>query len=622
MNYPTGSGNTKYPTSAKTLPEMFNTQLKLYTDKPLVSYKVNGQYVDLSYNEVNHKIRSTAKFLLESGIKKNDAVCVFSENRYEWWIADMAALYIGAVSVPIYSTNSSEEAEYILKDCGARACFVGSEVHLEKVLKILKKLPKLKTLVIFNEPSKKTKDVLSLNEVIEAGAKSKKEKEIDKRCEAIVPDDLVTIMYTSGTTGNPKGVMLTHKNVLCNIKQSVAMFEPWVHTEAVFMSFLPLSHALARTLNYYLPIYGGTKVSFVESILNTLIQDFVLARPTIIVSVPRIFEKIHTNVRAKVANGMFIKKAIFSWAMKVAVKNLKYNCQNLERTGFFKFQFNLANKIIFTKLLKTIGFDNLDFIISGGGPLSVADAEFFVGMGVNLFEGYGLTETTPVVTCNPMGLKKLGSVGVPLQNTIVKISDEGEVLIKGPQVMKGYYKQPAETKEMFDKKGFLKTGDLGRIDEDGYLWLTGRIKEIIITAGGKNISPQNIESALIVSKYIEQCAVIGDGRKYLSLLIVPPFAELEKWASKNGIIFRTRSELLNNPGVLKLYKKEIQELLTRFSQVEQIKKFKLMPIEWSQETGELTPTLKVKRKVIAEKYHKEIEGMYADDKLDGKFIGD
>jgi len=306
--------------------------------------------------------------------------------------------------------------------------------------------------------------------------------------------------------------------------------------------------------------------------------------------------------------------------MKVAAKNLKYNCQNLERKGLFKLQFNLANKIIFSKILKAIGFDNLDFIISGGGPLSVADAEFFVGMGVNLFEGYGLTETSPVAACNPQAQKKIGSVGVPLPNTIIKISDEGEVLIKGPQVMKGYYKNPAATKEVFDKKGFYKTGDLGRIDDDGYLWLTGRIKDIIITAGGKNISPQKIESELMLSKYIEQCAVIGDRRKYLSLLVVPAFAELEKWASKNGVVFRTRHELVKNPGVLKLYRNEINNLLARFSQVEQVKKFKLMPNEWSQDTGELTPTLKVKRKVVVEKYHKEIEEMYVDDKLDEKFI--
>ena len=621
MNYPTGPGKTKYPTSAKTLPEMFNMQLKRYGDKTLVMYKSDGQYADLSYNEMNHKIRSVAKFLLESGIKKNDKVCIFSENRYEWWVADMAALYIGAISVPIYSTNSAYEAEYILKDCGAKACFVGSKVHLERLQKVSRKLYKLQTIVIFSEDVKKTKTVLPLSDAIAMGAKSKKDKDIDKRCASINEDDIVTIMYTSGTTGAPKGVILSHKNYIANIKQAMAEFANHVHTETMFFSFLPLSHALGRALDYYLPIYGGTRVAFVEDLATTLTQDIALAKPTIIVSVPRIFEKVHAAIRAKFANESFIKKAIFGWAMKVAAKNLKYNCQNLERKGLFKFQFDLANKLVFSKLLKAIGFNNVDFTISGGGALSVADAEFFLGMGVKLYEGYGLTETTPVISVNPQKFNKPGSVGQPLVGTIAKISDKGEILVKGPQVMTGYYKNPAATKEMFDKNGYLKTGDLGRIDDDGYIWITGRIKDIIITAGGKNISPQNIESALMLSRYIEQCAVIGDKKRYLTLLVVPPFADLENWASKNGIVFKTRDELLNHPGVLKLYRKEIDKALLGFSQVEQIKKFTLMPKEWSQDSGELTPTLKVKRKVVAEKYHKEIEKMY-DDRLDDKFITD
>ena len=306
MSYATGSGKTKYPISAKTMPEMFNMQLNKYGDKTLISYKLNGQYVDLSWNEVNYKIRSVAKFLLESGIKKNDAVCVFAETRYEWCVADMAVLYIGAVSVPIYSTNSAEEAEYILKDCGAKVCFVGNKIHLERVLKVSKKLPNLKTIVIFNDDEAADSKILPLSEVIAIGAKSTKDKDIDKRCAAITEDDLLTIMYTSGTTGNPKGVMLTHKNIIVNIKQSVTRFVDHVHEETLFMSFLPLSHALGRTLCHYLPIYGGTGIAFVENIITTIVQDFVLARPTVIVSVPRIFEKIHAPILAKFANESFI----------------------------------------------------------------------------------------------------------------------------------------------------------------------------------------------------------------------------------------------------------------------------------------------------------------------------
>jgi long-chain acyl-CoA synthetase len=326
--------------------------------------------------------------------------------------------------------------------------------------------------------------------------------------------------------------------------------------------------------------------------------------------VPRIYEKIHSGITAKVSVAPPIKKALFGWAMGIARENLPYICENKERSGWFAVKYNIADKLIFSKLKVALGMNKLHAAISGGGPLSVSDAEFFLGMGIKVLEGFGLTETTPITNANKPKLIKAGSVGLPVKDTIIKIGEGGEVLIKGPQVMKGYYKNDAATKEAFTEDGFFRTGDIGEIDGDGYLKITGRIKDLIVTSGGKNISPQNIENSLVTSSFIEQLAVIGDNRKYLSALIVPSFATLEAWAKEKNIPFSSRQDLIKNPEVYKLYEHEIEEHMKDYARVEQIRKFVLLEKEWSQDTSELTPTMKVKRKVINQKYAKEIESLY------------
>ena len=479
-------------------------------------------------------------------------------------------------------------------------------------MSVKKKLPKLELIITFDEIPGKKRGVMSFSQALKEGALYKKPGDFDKRLAAITQEDIATLIYTSGTTGLPKGVMLSHGNFAHNVNQSIDHFVPRLNSKDIFLSILPLSHAFERTTGYYIPVVFGISVAFVENITTTLLEDLVAVRPTVFVSVPRIFEKIHAAVLSRLADASSFKKALFGWTIKVAAQNMSYNCLDKPRRGLFAMKYNIADKLVFSKLKKAVGFENINFIVSGGGALSVSDAEFFLGMDIKMCEGYGLTETSPVTHANKPNFIKKGTVGQPLKDTLTKISDDGEILIKGPQVMVGYYKDKSGTKETFTKDGFLKTGDKGVVDEEGFLTITGRIKDIIITAGGKNISPQNIEGRLKESLYIEHVALIGDRRKYLSALVVPNFEELKKWAKKNGVAASSDSELINDAKVIAFFDADIKNRMKVFARVEQIRRFTLLVNEWSQQTGELTPSLKVKRHVIEEKYAAQIEEMYKE----------
>ena len=598
--------------SEKSVAAVFQNNVKAYGDKACVAYKRDGRYMDISWNEMNTMVTDLGNFLLAQGVKKGDRVAVFSPNRYEWWVSDLAILSTGAVNVPIYATNSPEEAHYVLQHSESKICFVATEDHLERVLKVKKKLPKLKLIVIFDELTHKKTGVMGIDEAYKKGASYKDKTMLKKRIKAIKSNDMATIIYTSGTTGNPKGVMLSHSNFISNVRQIYTDFHEYLSPDNIFLSFLPLSHSLERTAGYYMPMSGGMKVAFAED-FSKVAQNLAEIRPQFIVSVPRLYEKIHAGILAKVAEAPAIKQFLFNQANKTAHQNLPYVCNNLSRSGFFAKKYDLFDKVVFSKLKAALGMDRLRLCISGGGPLSVSDAEFFLGMGLVIIEGFGLTETTPVTNVNRPGIIKPGSVGPALPETQVKISDEGEILIKGPQVMMGYYKNPAATKEVFTKDGFFRTGDIGIIDEKGSLSITGRIKDIIVTAGGKNISPQNIENSVKGSKYVEQIAVIGDKRKYLSALVIPNFEEVKKWAKTKGMAFNSNAEMVTNEEVNKLIAGELDTYTKQFARVEQLRKFKLLDAEWTQETDELTPTLKVKRRVIEQKYASEIESLYPKD---------
>ncbi|MCP4133615.1 MAG: long-chain fatty acid--CoA ligase [bacterium] len=589
--------------------EVFHNQVERFGDRACVAYKKDGVYHDISWNTMGQYIRNMGQYLLSLGIKKGENIAIFSGNRYEWWVADQSILAIGAASAPVYPTNTKEETQYILKHCEARVVFVDNLVSLDKVLAVKNKLPELEKIIIFDELEKKKNSVITFQEAMEKGSSSKKKDQFEKRLKAIKTSDVATIIYTSGTTGDPKGVMLTNNNLLSEMDQVMNDWSNILNDTDEHLSYLPLSHVVERMGGYFLTIRYGIKVTFAQD-LTTILDDLLYVRPTMFLGVPRIFEKMRAKITDKVAESSFIKQKIFNWAMKIAAKNVPYHCKNKPRSGLFALQYTLADTLLFSKLKQALGFDRLKFSLSGGGPLSIADAEFFIGMGFHICEGYGLSETSPTTNVNKIGDITPGSVGPPLCDTTIKISDEGEVLIKGPEVMKGYFKNPQATKAAFTKDGFFKTGDMGIIDDDSRLYITGRIKDIIITAGGKNISPQNIENNLKFSPFIEQVALIGDKRKYISALIIPDFEKLTRWAKKKKITFTNHNDLVTHKKTIDLYTKEIDDWTKEFGRVEKIKAFKVLDTEWSQESGELTPTMKVKRRVIEKQYAEIINSLY------------
>jgi len=601
----------KYPENS--MAAIFQNRVEEYSTKACVAYKnAQGQYVDISWNEMNDMVWNLGCFLLSKGVQPLDKVALFSPNRYEWWVSDLAILSTGGVNVPIYATNSAEESRYVIDNSDSKLCFVGTKSHMERVLQAKAKLPNLGDIIIFDDLDSPPAGVITFKEALKQGAAYGKRDELDKRIRDIKLENLATLIYTSGTTGNPKGVMLSHKNFVSNVNQLFATNPAVFGEEHVFLSFLPLSHSFERTVGYYLPLAYGKKVVFAED-FSKILQNFQEVRPTFVVSVPRLYEKIHAGILAKLPDAPPMKQKIFHWAMNIAKRNLPYICNNKPRTGLFALQYGLADKLVFSKLKTALGMDRLRLASSGGGPLSVSDAEFFLGMGITIVEGFGLSETTPVTNTNRIGMIKPGTVGPAVDDTIVKIGEGGEILIKGPQVMMGYYKNEAATKEVFTEDGFFKTGDIGEIDKDGCLKITGRIKDLIITSGGKNISPQNLENSIKGSSFVEQVAIIGDNRKYLSALIVPAWAELEAWAKARNIAFASRAELIANAEVNKLFQEELDRCTQDYARVEQIRKFRLLEKEWSQETDELTPTLKLKRRVINQKYAQEIESLYPSD---------
>jgi len=591
-----------------TVAKVFFNRVRKYGSRTALRVKRDGSWKDISWEQWGRNVKEFAAGLLVLGLEEQERVSLLSENRPEWTYADLAVLSAHAADVPIYATNIPDQVEHILKDSESRFVVVSTEAQLAKVLEIKENVPKLEKVILMDPEKEHPEDwVLTFSDVQRLGREKGDEKAFQDRLAKGVPESLATLIYTSGTTGAPKGVMLTHDNFISNMR-AVTKVLP-LNDSDLALSFLPLSHSFERLGGYYATLYLGGTIAYAESI-DKVPENIQEVRPTVMCSVPRLYEKMHARVLNMVESGPPMKKKIFAWSLGVGSEVSKIVSAKKEMPASLRIKQKIADKLVFAKLRERMG-GRLRFFVSGGAPLAREIAEFFHAAGILILEGYGLTETTPVISANRPDSYKLGSVGQPLDNLEVKIAPDGEILVKGPSIMKGYFKRPEDTREVLSPDGWFATGDIGYLDQDNFLYITDRKKDIIVTAGGKNIAPQNIENLLKLNRYVEQVCVVGDKRKFLTALIVPSFPDVEDFASENGIPVEDRRTLVRDPRVLKLFQAAVDEVNAHLARYETVKKFEVLPVEFTQETGELTPTLKVKRKVVSAKYHEQIEQMYA-----------
>ena len=569
-------------------------QLEKYSSIPdaLVT-KYNGNWIKTSTEDYIEKANTISRALLRMGVQQNDKIAVISSNnRTEWNIVDIGILQIGAQNIPIYPTISAEEYEYILNHSQAIYCFVSDIEVMRKINLIRDKTPLLKEIYTFNEiPNCK-----NWNELIELGKDKSNQNSVEERKNSVTTEDLATIIYTSGTTGRPKGVMLSHKNIVSNILDSAPRI-PFEAGNSRALSFLPICHIFERMI-LYLYQYYGVSVYFGESI-DKISDNIKEVKPNVITAVPRLLEKVYDKIYAKGTELSGIKKVLFFWAINLGLKYEPYGANGT----WYEFQLKIARKLIFSKWKEGLG-GNLDLMVSGSAALQPRLARVFAAAQIPVMEGYGLTETSPVISVNDMRNKgfKIGTVGKPIDNVEVKIADDGEILCKGPNVMMGYYKDEKLTNEVITD-GFFHTGDIGNIDDGGFLKITDRKKEMFKTSGGKYIAPQLIENAMKQSRFIEQIMVIGDGEKMPAAFIQPNFDFIKEWEKIHGIkVGETNQEIITNSKVIERVQEEIDHLNSKFGNWEQIKRFELTPDIWSVESGHLTPTLKLRRKIVMEKY--------------------
>ena len=581
-------------------------QLKVLPLPDMFAAKEGGQWKQYSTKEVNDTINQLASGLLHLGISPNDMsseyrdkISIISKNRPEWLMIDLAAQKIGAVLVPIYPTINVNELQFILNDSQAKVIFVNDEELFLKVKSIKDFVPSLQHVFTLDHVTNATYWRDCLKPATEA-----KLTTIEQLSNKITPSDLATIIYTSGTTGTPKGVMLSHGNVISNVCDSNCVFEEIGVEGKRALSFLPLNHVFERMVSY-IYIYNSVSIYYAES-MEKIGDNLREVKPLIFTTVPRILEKVYERIMAKAATLTGVKKKMFNWALGLG---LKYDVN--KRMGFwYDMQLSVANKMIFSKWRDALGA-NVKAIVTGSAACQVKLLRVFTAARVPLLEGYGLTETSPVIAVNRMNPKnrKFGTVGTLIDNVEVKIAEDGEILCKGPNIMMGYYKRPDLTAEVL-KDGWFHTGDIGVLIDNKFLKITDRKKEIFKTSGGKYVAPQPIENKMKESKWIEQMMVVGAEQKFTGALIVPGFNALKEWCGEHGIEFTGNEKIIKNEKIVNLIKDTVERYNQNFNQVEQIKKFELLPYEWSVEGGELTPTLKLKRKVIMEKYKDAIERIY------------
>lgn len=592
----------------ETLPELFAESVSKHREWVAYREKKDGNWLPLTYGQLRDKVELVAMGLRSIGLQKGDRVGIQSENRSEWTISDYAMVHFGIVSVAVYPTLLPEQVEYILNDSGSSAVFVSTRDQAEKVMSIKKDVPSLRFMFVFDDVKNDEDWIMTFSELMEKGAEFKKtvSYSLEDEGKKVQKDDLWTLIYTSGTTGNPKGVMLTNFNEASNcqaVQETVHFMEG-----KRWLSFLPLSHSLERTGSHF-TFMIGSETWVAESILKVP-DNLQEARPHYMISVPRLYEKIYSKVVEKINGDSSVVQKIFKWATAVGREtSMKFLQKNKKPTGILGIKFNLAKKLVFHKITEVFGGEFI-FGISGGAPLPQAIGDFFASAGVLILEGFGLTETTPVTNVNPLDNIKFGYVGPTILDVEMKIAEDGEILFRGPNIMPGYWNNPEATAEVIEPDGWFHTGDIGIIDEEGFLKITDRKKNLIVTSGGKNIAPANIENKLVQSRYIDQLVVIGDRRNFLVAAIVPAKEVIEGYAKENNINAASFGELLKDQRIYALVDDDVQRLQQEFARYEQVKKFFLIETAFTIDGGELTPSLKVKRKVVEQKYATELDALY------------
>lgn len=594
----------------KTIPELFKyitLDFGAKQTKPALKYKVDNNYVDYSYKQLYEETEDFALGLISLGVKRFDKVAIISENRPEWVFSDMAILGVGAIDVPLYPILTSENIEYILNDSESIGIIVSTQFQLNKILKIKNKCHKLKFIIIMNKLEKEETDVYTFKQVQQKGKLYKNENlNLFKQSLSIAnEEDLCTIIYTSGTTGVPKGVMLTHKNIISNVYGAHEIFD--FNEKDVFLSFLPLCHIFERMAGYYTAMSGGCTIAYAESI-EKIAQNMVEIKPTIMTAVPRLFERMYSRIKKNVESQPENKQKIFNWAIEVGKEYAEKKRSNAVIPISLILKHKIADTLVFKKLRERTG-GRLRFIVSGGAALSRELGLFFEAVGLLIVEGYGLTESSPVIAANRVNDYKFGTVGKPLPGVEIKIAKDGEILAHGPNIMKGYYNNKKETEETI-KDGWLHTGDIGVFDAEGFLIITDRKKHLFKTSQGKYVAPTPIENMFLASKYIDQFVLIGDRRMFITALIVPDFEALREYADANRIPYKNEKDLTNMKQIYELLEKELAEFQKKLAAYERVRKFTILDKPFSIESGEITPSLKVKRKVIEERYKDLIDEMY------------
>ena len=597
------------PGEPHTLIDLFERAAREHNRPDALNYKRDGSWVSLSSDEMLARAKHIAAALYALGIRHGDRVALLSDSRIEWTLTDAGCLFAGAVDVPIYPTLTPPQVCYILRDSGATALFLANKEKFVELQEILGGCAQLKHVVFFDAEGVTAGDGLTLAELEEIGrnAEQRDPDLVERLVSETTADDLATIIYTSGTTGEPKGVMLTHRNLVSNLIDSSGHLE--VGEQDTVLSVLPLSHVFERQA-MYMYLYHGMAVYFAES-LQTVGANLQEVRPTILVGVPRLFEKIYQRIQEHAAAAGKFAETLLAWSVSVAREYAHHFNDHTPLPATLKVQHALAAKLVFSKWRQAFG-GRIRLLLSGGAALSEDLASIYIGAGIPIIQGYGLTETSPVISASTFEDYRIGTVGKAIPHVEIRIADDGEIEVRGPNVMRGYYNKPEETRASFTDDGWFKTGDIGRIDSDGYLRITDRKKELFKTSGGKYIAPAPIEEAIKRSRFVNQVVLVGAERKFPAALVVPVWEQLESYCKLKGIEVESHGELCRHPRIIDLLQRQIDALTPDLARYEKIKKVALLENEFSIEGGELTPTLKIKRRVIDEKYRDVIEKLYEE----------